>query len=79
MNQRLASTLADVFRLKPSDIHPGLTKRDIGSWDSLRQMDLVISLENEFQVTLGISDIMRMTSVAGIMMVLSEKGICLEG
>jgi len=75
MEKRLASILADVFRLKESEIHPGLKKADVGTWDSLKQMDLVISLEREYGVTLGIADIVRLTSVADIVGVLKGKGV----
>ena len=64
MNEKLASVLADVFNLKPDQIEPELTKEDVGSWDSLKQLDLVMSLEREYDV-----------SVAKIIEVLKLKGI----
>jgi len=47
----------------------------VGSWDSLKQMDLVMSLENEFGIILTIHDIIRMVSIASIIAVLKEKGV----
>ena len=75
MNKRLVAILSEVFRVKEADIHPGLKKADVGSWDSLRQMDLVMTLENEYGIMLVITDILRMVSVAGIIEVLTEKGV----
>jgi len=75
MNRRLTAILADVFRLRESEIRPELTKAEVGSWDSLKQMDLVISLENEYGIALAIPDIKRMVSVVDIMDVLKEKGV----
>lgn len=75
MNKRLASVLADVFGLRTDQIVLGLTKNDVGSWDSLKQMDLVVSLEREFGITLEIPDIVRMDSVGNIIDVLVNKGI----
>lgn len=75
MDKRLADMLADVFRLRASEIHPDLKKADVGSWDSLKQMDLVMSLENEYGIMLAIPDILRMVSVSGIVEVLREKGV----
>ncbi|HWC29825.1 MAG TPA: acyl carrier protein [Dehalococcoidia bacterium] len=75
MNQRLVAALAEVFGLKEAEIRPSLTQDDVGSWDSLRQMDLVLSLEREFGVTLEMADIVRMVSVAGIEEVLRAKGV----
>ena len=75
MNNKLATLLADVFGMKPGEIHPELTKADVESWDSLKQMDLVVSLERDFNVTLELMDIVSMTSVAAIMEVLTAKGV----
>jgi len=77
MNQRLVSVLADVFELRPAQVQPGLTKDEVRSWDSLKQMDLVMSLEREYDITLEIADIVRMNSVASIIEVLSGKGVYL--
>lgn len=75
MNKRLISVLTDVFGLRADQIVPELTKDDVGSWDSLKQMDLVMSLEREFVIALEIPDIIRMDSVANIIDVLTSKGI----
>ncbi len=75
MNKRLVSVLTDVFGLRADQIVPELTKDDVGSWDSLKQMDLVMSLEREFGIALEIPDIIRMNSVANIVDVLSSKGV----
>ena len=75
MNERTSKILSNVFGIKESDIHPNLTKSDIGSWDSLKQMDLVASLEKEYDITLGIPEIIRMQSVESILKVLKEQGV----
>jgi acyl carrier protein len=75
MNKRLLAILKEVFGLKEAEIRPSLTRDDVGSWDSLRQMDLVLSLEQEFGITLEMADIVRMESVASIEEVLRGKGV----
>lgn len=75
MNKKLAEVLAEVFGLRVTEIQPGLQKSEVGSWDSLKQMDLVMSLEREYDIALDIPDILRMTSVASIMDVLKDKGV----
>lgn len=75
MDKRLLATLAEVFGLKETEIRPSLTRDDVGSWDSLKQMDLVLSLEREFGITLEMADIVRMESVAAIQEVLRAKGV----
>jgi acyl carrier protein len=78
MDKGLAAILADVFGLREAEIHPGLKKEDVGTWDSLKQMDLVVSLEREFTIALEIPDILRMVTVADIMKILLEKGVDIE-
>ncbi|MBK8870702.1 MAG: acyl carrier protein [Elusimicrobia bacterium] len=75
MNKRLASILAEVFHIRETEIHPKLTKADVGAWDSLKQMDLVVVLERSYGIELSIPDILRMGSVSAIMDVLKEKGV----
>jgi acyl carrier protein len=78
MNKKATLVLSNVFGIKEADIHPDLTKADVGSWDSLKQMDLVTSLEKEYNITLGIPDIVRMQSVKDIVEVLKEQGVDIE-
>jgi acyl carrier protein len=75
MNKRLKNLLSDVFGVRSSEIHEYLLRDDIQSWDSLKQMDLVLSIEREYEVDLALSDILRMDSVANIVAVLTEKGV----
>ena len=75
MNKQLISILSEVFGLRRDQIVPELTKEDVESWDSLKQMDLVMSLEREFNIALNIPDIVKMNSVASIVDVLKDKGI----
>jgi acyl carrier protein len=77
MDKGLAALLADVFGLREQEIHPELKKEDVGTWDSLKQMDLVVSLEREYSIALDIPDILRMVTVADIMKVLLEKDVSL--
>ncbi|MES2888872.1 MAG: acyl carrier protein [Pseudomonadota bacterium] len=75
MNNKLAEVLAEVFGLRVPEIQPELQKSEVGTWDSLKQMDLVLSLEQEYGIELDIPDILRMTSVAEIVAVLKDKGV----
>jgi len=75
MNEQLASLLAEVFGMRAEEIQLDLNQDDVGTWDSLKQMDLVMSLEREYHITLDIPDIVRMTNVSEIMSVLESKGV----
>ena len=75
VNKRLILVLTEVFGLRAEQIVPELTKEGVGSWDSLKQMDLVMSLEREFSIALEIPDIVRLNSVENIIDVLTDKGV----
>ena len=75
VDKRLTSLLAEIFNLRESDITFELTKDDVGNWDSLKQMDLVVTLEREYNITLGIPDIVSMVSAEAIVKVLRDKGV----
>ena len=78
MDSRLKQILANIFGLRESETNTALTKDDVESWDSLKQMDLVVSLEREYDVTLEMYDILKMTDFAGIVEILREKGVEFE-
>jgi acyl carrier protein len=75
MNQRLRTLLSDVLGLRASEIRIDLPRSAIASWDSLKQMDLVTSLEREYGIELELADIIRLDSIANIVAVLSDKGV----
>lgn len=75
MDKQVAAVLADVLGLRENQIIPELKKADVDQWDSLKQMDLINSLEQQFNVVLEIQDIVRMDSVSNILTVLKERGV----
>ncbi|QDM33308.1 acyl carrier protein [Tardiphaga sp. vice352] len=75
MNRRFLNVISNVFGVRPSEIRAEMTRAEIGSWDSLKQMDLVMSLEREYDIELQLPDILRMTTIVKILDVLAEKGV----
>lgn len=75
MDPFLIKLLGEVFGLPVAEIRTSLKQSEVDSWDSLKQMDLVVSLETAYDISLEIADIVRMTSVLDIMAVLNEKGV----
>ncbi len=75
MKDKLVKVLSEVFNLKADQITEGLTKDQISSWDSLRQMDLVNSLEEAFGIVFEMEEIFKMNSTDAIIDVLKLKGV----
>lgn len=78
MDTQLQNLLADVFGVRAEEITLDTRKEDVGSWDSLKQMDLVVSLERAYEISLSIEDIIAMQSVRDIIARLKAKGVAIE-
>jgi acyl carrier protein len=49
----------------------------IRGWDSVRQIEIVVALEDAFDIELSTSEILRLKSVRDILAVLQERGLSL--
>ena len=73
MEQQVKQVMADVLNLDPATIN-GSTSRDrTASWDSLNHINLVVALEQEFQVSFEVSEIEAMLSYMDILEILEQK------
>lgn len=77
MNEDLRNFLALILKLSPSDVNEGLSRSSMQGWDSLFHMDLIVSLEEKYGITLTLEEVMSMSSVAEIEKVLRLRG-CFE-
>ena len=73
MNEKLLEILSEVFGIKKEKIKIDMTKDDIYNWDSLKQMDLVTTIEKSYSIELEIQDIIKMKSVKSIIDVVESK------
>ncbi|OEU70996.1 MAG: hypothetical protein BA863_18865 [Desulfovibrio sp. S3730MH75] len=74
-NVELQQLLAEVFEIRQDEIVENLTSEDVDNWDSLKQMDLVVSLENKYNIALSFEEIVKISSVKDIIDVLSAKDV----
>ena len=72
--KKLIDLLATVFGLQRELNNDCLSRDSVSKWDSLTQMDLVASIEREFDVVLDITDIVKMKTIGDIVNVLESKG-----
>ena len=66
------------FKLTKEEL-PGLTYRGIEKWDSVGHMDLVSSLEEEFDINLNGLDVMAFSSYEAGKEILAKYGVEIEG
>ena len=72
-DKKLINLMAAVFKVKPSKIDKKITNRDIESWDSLRQINLVSAIEVEFKIEISIEEASEMLSYNIISKIIREK------
>jgi acyl carrier protein len=74
VDETVGSLLAEVLQIPASGITEDLAMKDVEAWDSLKHMELIVSLEQSFGIELTFDDIVAMRSVAEIKRVLRERG-----
>ena len=50
----------------------------IAAWDSVRQVDVILAVEEAFEIALGTAEIGELRSVGGLIALLARRGITLE-
>lgn len=66
MSDRLRAIIASVLDLAPADIGDDASPDTIANWDSVKQMDVMLAVEDEFQVRFEDEQIAQLTSYIAI-------------
>lgn len=64
--------LSDIFKVRPEQITDQSTMKDIAGWDSLGHMDLIVALEQHYNIRLSGDEIADMRSVEAIKVILEK-------
>jgi acyl carrier protein len=72
---RLIVLLTKILEVNPGQINKESSVDNVEAWDSLRHMNLVIAVEQEFDVSISEEDAMEMNSVELIAITLKEYGV----
>ncbi|MBV9871195.1 MAG: acyl carrier protein [Frankiaceae bacterium] len=70
---RIREVMAGVFELSPAEIGPQTSKDTVERWDSLQQLTLVISLEEEFGIQLSDEETASLLNYPLIVAVISDR------
>jgi acyl carrier protein len=71
----LKQVIATMLNVDASIINEDSSMDNVPSWDSLRHMNLVLALEEEFKVTIPDEDAGNITSYKLIKLVLNDLGV----
>lgn len=70
---------AKVLRIPPEDIRMDSSTKTTRNWDSLRHVELVVEIEEAYNVSFAPTEVFALTSVRGFCEVLSRKNVKLQG
>lgn len=75
IKERIQKVLASVFVSHNGFFPDEWGPADVEGWDSLRHLDLVMALSEEFEVDLEFEEVLAIEKIGDIYMVLERKGI----
>ncbi len=75
VDQKLQTVFRAVFDIPDGRDVQSLRQVNLSNWDSLAHVSLIAALENEFRITLDISEALQVTSFEAARLLLEEKGV----
>lgn len=73
--ERLQHTIATTLKVPASKITETTKDEDISAWDSLGQVNLMMALEQTFDIFLDVEDFAKLNSVPAIIEYLKKQAI----
>lgn len=73
MREQIIELMASVFGVDSAEIAVGVVFGKFAKWDSLRHMNLIVALEEEFEITFDEEEISDMLSLDLIIETLENK------
>jgi acyl carrier protein len=73
MNDKVLSILSKVMQVDPADLSIESSSETVATWDSLKHMNLILALEDDFDVQFTDTEIVEMLSVDQIIKTLERK------
>lgn len=75
MEEKLKQIMSQVFEVPIEEITENTSPDTVEKWDSLQHMNLILALEEAFNVTFSSEEITEMLNYKLIIMTLREHGI----
>lgn len=70
---QIRTLMVNIFNVIEDEITLETSREDLESWDSLQHLNLMLALEQEFDLTLDVDDLGILTSVDAILRYLNSK------
>ena len=73
--ERLREAVAATLNVPEETVTPESSSEDFAAWDSLAQVNLMMTLEQTFDVVLEVEDFSRLTSIPAILDYLGNQSL----
>lgn len=73
METKLKNILAIFFNVDVADIDENFSSNTVENWDSLKQMNLVVAIEEEFEIMLDEAESLLTNSYSSLHQLVSRK------
>ena len=68
----------EVFEIEDLEIFPEMTAQDVEAWDSFNHLNLVLTLEDRFNIQFSTQDMAAMANVGDLFALLNKHGVDVE-
>lgn len=72
IKQRILAVMGTVFEMDVADIPENAAPKVVENWDSLKHMNLVLALEEEFQLRFSDEEVIDLLNLPTIILVIKE-------
>jgi len=75
MDAKLQQVLADVFNVPIKRISENTTAKDLESWDSLKYLQLIVALEQAYNVQFETDEVQEIKGVSDVIALLQARNV----
>ncbi len=72
IEERIKDVMSAVFEVDADSINEDSSQDTIENWDSIKHLDLIVSLEDEFGVSIPLEEVQNMRNVKIIKLTIEE-------
>lgn len=73
--ERVTNVFREVFGRDDLEIFPGMTAHDVEDWDSFNHINLVVALEDAFDISFTTEEMAGMSNVGDLVTILQGRGV----
>ena len=73
VTDKLKEIFANIFFVDPKIIHNKLSQEEVDNWDSLQHLNLILAIEEEFEISISPEEATEMLNFQLIVLLIEEK------